>query len=55
MDADLSAFRGDKDLPDVGVRQVTDDVPVLEVAAQRLMELQGDNVQEAVVVPAVGR
>ena len=32
---------------------VADDVPVLEVAAQRLVELQGDNVQEAVVVPAV--
>ena len=33
--------------------EVADDVPVLEVAAQRLVELQGDNVQEAVVVPAV--
>ena len=53
MNADLCPFGGDKDFPDVGVRQVADDVPVLEVAAQRLVELQGDNVQEAVVVPAV--
>ena len=32
---------------------MADDVPVLEVMAEGLVELEGDNIQEAVVIPTV--
>ena len=53
MDADLRSFGGDEDLSHFRTGEVTDDVPVLEVMAEGLVELEGDNIQEAVVIPTV--
>ena len=53
MDADFGSFGGDEDLSHFRTGEVTDDVPVLEVMAEGLVELEGDNIQEAVVIPTV--
>ena len=53
MDADLRSFGGDEDLSHFRTGEVTDDVPVLEVMAEGLVELEGENIQEAVVIPTV--
>ena len=42
MDAYLRSLGSDEDLSDFGTGEVADDVPVLEVMAERFVELEGD-------------
>ena len=53
MDAYLRSLGGDEDLSDFRTGEVADDVPVLEVAAQRLVELYRHHIEHAVIVSAV--